>query len=147
VINSSLISSGALLDTAGLVALAVTDDRWHVAAKAAFEQLRRRNVPLLVTDLILTELADGLAAVRLRSLACEMRARLSGSPMVQVFHVDEDLHRRGWERYVSRIDKEWGHTDCVSSVLMEELGVRDAFTVDHHFRQAGFNCLIQSERP
>jgi predicted nucleic acid-binding protein len=43
-------------------------------------------------------------------------------------------------------DKEWSFTDCVSSELMHELRIRDAFTTDHHFRQAGFNPLLAKQR-
>jgi predicted nucleic acid-binding protein len=35
--------------------------------------------------------------------------------------------------------REWSFTDCVSFGLMHELNVRDSFTTDQHFRQAGFN--------
>jgi predicted nucleic acid-binding protein len=38
--------------------------------------------------------------------------------------------------------REWSFTDCVSFGLMHELNVRDSFTTDQHFRQAGFNPLL-----
>jgi uncharacterized protein len=41
-------------------------------------------------------------------------------------------------------DKEWSFTDCVSFVLMRELKVTEAFTTDHHFRQAGFTPLLRT---
>ena len=37
----------------------------------------------------------------------------------------------------------WSFTDCVSFELMHELNVRDSFTTDQHFRQAGFNPLLE----
>lgn len=42
----------------------------------------------------------------------------------------------------ARMDREWGLTDCISSVLMHELGVYEAFTCDRRFEQAGFIRLI-----
>lgn len=39
--------------------------------------------------------------------------------------------------------KEWGLTDCISMVVMQERGVVRAFASDHHFEQAGFIRLMQ----
>lgn len=40
-------------------------------------------------------------------------------------------------------DKDWSFTDCASFIIMRELRIRDAFTTDHHFRQAGFEPLLK----
>jgi predicted nucleic acid-binding protein len=42
----------------------------------------------------------------------------------------------------ARPDKDWGVTDCVSFALMGARQLRQAFTLDHHFEQAGFVRLI-----
>jgi len=39
-------------------------------------------------------------------------------------------------------DQEWSFTDCASFCIMRELRIRDAFTTDHHFNQAGFVPLL-----
>ena len=36
-------------------------------------------------------------------------------------------------------------TDCISFVVMEERGLSEALTSDHHFEQAGFSVLLQQE--
>jgi len=38
--------------------------------------------------------------------------------------------------------KEWGLTDSVSFVVMQQVGITDALTTDDHFRQAGFRVLL-----
>ena len=40
-------------------------------------------------------------------------------------------------------DKEWSFTDCVSIAVMRELRIREAFTADPHFKQAGFVPLLK----
>jgi len=42
-----------------------------------------------------------------------------------------------------RVDKAWSLTDCTSFVVMQEEGLTDALTTDHHFEQAGFAVLLQ----
>ncbi|HWR21118.1 MAG TPA: PIN domain-containing protein, partial [Verrucomicrobiae bacterium] len=39
--------------------------------------------------------------------------------------------------------KEWGLTDCTSFIVMEDQRLREAFTADHHFQQAGYTCLLR----
>ena len=40
------------------------------------------------------------------------------------------------------LDKEWGITDCISFVVMQDLGLVEALTTDEHFKQAGFRSLL-----
>jgi predicted nucleic acid-binding protein len=43
------------------------------------------------------------------------------------------------------MDKEWGLTDCISFVMMQERGLTTVLTVDKHFEQAGF-LNVMNER-
>jgi predicted nucleic acid-binding protein len=51
---------------------------------------------------------------------------------------DRTLFLRALDRYAARPDKEYSLTDCLSMVVMEERGIREVLTNDHHFSQAGF---------
>ncbi len=44
--------------------------------------------------------------------------------------------------YSDRPDKAWGLVDCASFIVMKDEGITDAFTIDRHFEQAGFTCLL-----
>jgi predicted nucleic acid-binding protein len=46
--------------------------------------------------------------------------------------------------YLSRSDKTWGLTDCISFLVMADQGLSEALTADAHFIQAGFHTLITS---
>ena len=41
--------------------------------------------------------------------------------------------------------KEWGLTDCISFIVMEDNGLTEALTTDEHFQQAGFRALLREE--
>jgi predicted nucleic acid-binding protein len=64
--------------------------------------------------------------------------------LATVVHVDTALWERGWALFVARPDKDWGLTDCISFVVMQDRRIMQAFTSDHHFVQAGFKRLMES---
>ena len=42
-----------------------------------------------------------------------------------------------WEVFRELDDKAWSFTDCTNEVVIERLGIYEAFTLDHHFDQFG----------
>ena len=54
-----------------------------------------------------------------------------------------DLWQRGWQLFTTRSDKEWGLTDCISFVVMQDYQIDRAFSSDRHFEQAGFVRLLK----
>ena len=68
---------------------------------------------------------------------------LEKDPAITIAAIDPELLRRGLRRYDERPDKTWSLTDCVSFVVMEDHGLTDALTGDHHFEQAGFRALLK----
>lgn len=63
------------------------------------------------------------------------------SRSVRLIHVDDKLLDEGWRYFVRHDDKQYSLTDCISFVVMEQRGLRQAPTFDRHFAQAGFECL------
>jgi len=57
----------------------------------------------------------------------------------------EELFDQAVTLYAARMDKEWGVTDCISFVVMQERGLTAALTTDAHFQQAGFQALLLEE--
>jgi hypothetical protein len=49
---------------------------------------------------------------------------------VEIVPLSEELHGRAMRLYRERPDNEWGLTDCVSFVVMQERGLTEALTTD-----------------
>ncbi|MFZ2357872.1 MAG: PIN domain-containing protein [Anaerolineae bacterium] len=133
-------------DTSAFVALGNRDDGLHSSAVAVNNELARQNAYILTTDVVLVEVANSFSKVAYRPLAQRIIEALQQSTRMgaaTLVHIDEGLWRRGWNLFTKRPDKEWGLTDCISIVVMQERGVARAFTSDHHFEQAGFIRLMQ----
>jgi uncharacterized protein len=126
-------------DTSFYVALFSPGDVHHEAAVRLAQALRRAVV---VTEFVLLELANALARASSRKLFVDLLPRLRANPNVKIVSVSADLFDRGVARFAARPDKDWSLTDCISFVVMEEEGITEALTADHHFEQAGFIALL-----
>ncbi len=62
---------------------------------------------------------------------------------VHIVHIDPVLDTQAWTLLTQRQDKAWSLVDCSSFVVMNEQGLTDALTSDHHFEQAGFVRLLK----
>lgn len=127
-------------DTFFFIALLSRTDTAH---EAAVEFSKRLSPGLLTTHWVLTEVADAMAEPSRRSRFVELLGFLRSNPRVSIIDTDRELFDRGVERYAARLDKPWSLTDCISFVVMEQYGVREALTGDHHFEQAGFVALLK----
>ncbi len=121
-------------------ALANPLDAGHAAAKGT------ANVAAAVvtTAWVLTELADGVCKVPSRYAFLQIFRLILNDPFHMVVPADQTLMDRGMQLYAARPDKDWSLTDCISFVVMEERGITEALTGDHHFEQAGFVALLKS---
>lgn len=137
---------GVFWDAVGMVAVADADDRLHPQALLLRNLLWEEKRQFITTDAVLIEVANTLSKVRLRRLAIALIDALILSATrgdLEIVHCSEEYVERGWQLYKQRPDKEWGLTDCISFVVMQERGIREAFTVDRHFEQAGFMRLLR----
>lgn len=127
-------------DTSYYIALINPGDEYAAAAReytAAFGGYQ------VTTAWVLTEVANSLSQVRNRQLASAPIADLRTDRRVIVLSPTEELFDRGLSLYSSRSDKDWSLTDCISFVVMQERGLTEALTGDHHFEQAGFVALLK----
>ena len=127
-------------DTVHFIAYWSTGDRWHVRAVAIS---RQPPCPLVTTEWVLTEVGDAFSHLAARQKFIRLLDLLREQPDVDIVPSTSDLFQRGTAFFSARPDKEWSLTDCISFVVMNERGITDALTSDHHFEQAGFRILLK----
>ncbi|MDP2895063.1 MAG: PIN domain-containing protein [bacterium] len=126
------------------IALLNPKDRLHEAAERVSRDLGPCRI--VTSEMVLVELLNGLGRYGddKRELGVRTVRRLDSDPNVEVVPQTSLQFRSAVERYASRLDKEWGATDCASFLLMEEKGMSEVLTADHHFKQAGFTILMET---
>ena len=133
------MKSPIFIDTGYILALLNTADEHHDRAVVASRQVKP---PFLTTEAVLTEIGNALSRARWRALGYATIQDLRADSNIEVVPLDAALFERALALYGARMDKEWGLTDCVSFVVMQERNLTQALTTDRHFGQAGFAGLL-----
>ena len=131
-----------LIDTAFVLSLLNRADEHHVRA-CAWLPLTRDAAELWITEAILVEVGNACSAFN-RPAAVRFIRDVYQTPNVRVVSIDADLLQRSVQLYEQRPDKQWGLTDCISFVVMQDQGLVEALTPDHHFEQAGLVALLRT---
>lgn len=126
-------------DASYYVALVVPRDAFH---GKAIQLSQSTTAKVVTTEFVLVEVANFLCRLERRVAGIQLMRHLHGDAATEIVPASSELVRRGFELFEQRTDKEWSLTDCISFVVMEERGVRDALTSDAHFEQAGCRALM-----
>ena len=108
------------------------------AHKAAVDYSRSFHGRTVTTEWVLMEVADALSAPEQRGVFLDLLAELRGHAGLTIIEAKHEDFERGILLFSRRPDKSWSLTDCISFVVMEDRGISEALTADHHFEQAGF---------
>jgi predicted nucleic acid-binding protein len=120
----------AFVDSSAIVALVDRNDATHDAAVAAYHDLLDQGYKLFTTNFVVAEtvslLTDGVSANIARQWLRDHR--------LTVYHADESDERRARALVIgSHSERGLSYVDAISLVVMERLGIADAFAVDTHF--------------
>lgn len=134
--------SEVFADSVYWIAIVRPRDQWKSTALAAKQALG--DVIIITTDEVLSEFlaAFSKSGPRLRAAAVRMVRRILVNPQVSVIPQSRAGFLAGLDRYGQRADKHYSLTDCTSMNLMEDRGIDEILTNDHHFEQEGFQILI-----
>ena len=131
------------LDTAYAIALSSPNDLFHHRAIQLAEQIEAQGIQLVTTRAVLLEIGNALSRQRHRDAAITLLDALEADPNVEIIPLSEQLYTRALRLYRERPDKDWGLTDCVSFVVLQDRTITEALTTDEHFQQAGFRMLMR----
>ena len=127
------------VDTSAFYSVLDQDDESHRAAGSTWRQLLQESKALLTSNYVLVETS---ALIQHRLGVAALRAFHEDIvPLLSVQWIDETLHRSAMEMTLAASRKKLSLVDCSSFLVMREVGVREAFCFDRHFREQGFHVL------
>ena len=138
------------MDTAAWVAAADRSDSTGPAVRQARDQWLSSGGALTTTDCVIDET---LTTIRLRmglEAAETWWLQVDASARLRIEAIDGRRRERARSLFFGYRDKELSFTDCSSFVLMRELRIGRVLTLNHHFRQMGFEVfprITESETP
>ena len=120
----------AFVDSSAIIALVDRNDATHQAAVDAYNDLVEQGYRLFTTNYVQAEtvslLADGVGP--------EVASQWLRDHRLPIYHADEQDELRARAQVIaSRSPRGLSYVDAISLVVMERLGVADAFAVDPNF--------------
>ena len=131
------------LDASYAIALSNLSDQYHLQAETIAEKLEAKGAKLITTQAVILEIGNALAKLRYRKAAVELINSLENDISIEIVSLTNELYKRAFRFYKERLDKEWGLTDCISFVVMQDYNLTEALTADEHFEQAGFQVILK----
>ncbi len=131
------------LDSSGLIASIRRNDGLHRQAAAVISELATDRTKLITSEWVLSEFLAGASKRPLRRAAIIVVDQILTSSAVEVIPSGPRSFAAALELFRSRPDKDWSLVDCSSILICRARGIRQVFTSDHHFKQAGLDVLLR----
>jgi predicted nucleic acid-binding protein len=122
------------VDTGAWFATFVRRDPDH---EAAVKWAQENRQPLVTTDYVLDELLTLLKLRESHRVAVAAGEALLRQNVARVERITVTDFQAAWEIFRQYRDKGWSFTDCTSKVVMERLGIAQAFAFDTDFEEFG----------
>ncbi len=137
------MANSLFLDTAFAIALISPKDAFHEKALELAKQIEKTQTHLVTTRAVVIEIGNALSKASMRESAIELIDSMEEDETVAIVPISDEIYNGAFDLFRSRLDKEWGLTDCISFLVMKQRGIANALTTDQHFQQAGFVALMK----
>jgi predicted nucleic acid-binding protein len=119
-------------DTSFYVAIFSPQDALHALAKAT---AANHQGAVVTTEFVFLEVGNFFCRGKGRANFATMIENLRSAEDIEIVPASADLFTKGIALFTSRPDKEWSLTDCTSFAVMQERGLIEALTADHHLNK------------
>lgn len=127
------------IDTSAFYALLDRGDQNHESAKKAWTGILDAGGSSVATNYVLVEtfalLQNRLGMAAVRGFQEDL------IPILQVEFVTPEQHRSGVSALLAADRRGLSLVDCVSFEVMRNLGIREVFGFDPHFKEQGFTPI------
>lgn len=128
------------VDADALIGLRVKEDAHYNAAKQILNDLEDQGEALATSWQVINEVATKLAYFDKKKNALDFLEWLFKSD-VEVVYVDSRLAKKTVKKFKDQKSKRVSLTDCTNMVIAEEMGIKQIFSFDKHYKQNGFELL------
>jgi predicted nucleic acid-binding protein len=139
------VRSEVFIDASAWFAVVWSSDQYHAAAAAEYRRLVSSSIPLITTNLVVAEAHALIRRDGGHARAMRFLESLRTTPRVARIYSDADLEERAERLLAQYADQAFSFADAVSFVVMQERGIAEAFSFDHHFLIAGFSTIPYRE--
>ena len=126
------------VDTGAWFAFIDKTDYLHPRAIKHFKHINAKNSRLYTSNLVIHETITLLARRLTKKIAIDFIKRIYPDESINIMPVDFNTEQEALKTFIKYADQDFTVVDCTSFVLMQENGIKRAFTFDKHFKTMKF---------
>jgi predicted nucleic acid-binding protein len=137
------VKPGLLLDTSAWFAALNTREEHHARAERYYQDaVADGRLALVTTNLVVAEMHALITRGQGATAGVRFLDQLAADPVHEVVWVNREQERRAIDRWLRPFGAQrFSLADAASFELMRDRGVQTAFTLDRHFKAAGFEVV------
>lgn len=128
-------------DSSGFIAAFDPRDAAHEQAAAAWRAIAKARERLVTTQLVVAETVTYLRRRGGWEPSRRAGAAIVESPLIEIVGLDGDTFAAAWREFLRTPDSKLSLCDAASFIVMRDRHLQRAFTLDRHFREAGFEVV------